>query len=81
MQRKARKHNNGNCETILERWHDDDKHRTSLSDIGWTEEQIIQYDAVALEDHSYVATRQVGTENPGKFIEQRRYSRTNEKVQ
>ena len=29
--------------TILERWHHDDKYRKSLSDIGWTEEQIIQY--------------------------------------
>ena len=24
---------------------------------GWTEEQIIQYDEIALEDHSHVATR------------------------
>ena len=28
-----------------------------LSDIGWTEEQIIEYDKIALEDHSHVATR------------------------
>ena len=33
--RKARKHKSGG------RWHDDDKYRKSLSDIGWTEEQII----------------------------------------
>ena len=39
------------------------KYRKSLSDIGWTEEQIIQYDAIALEDHSYVATRQERSRN------------------
>ena len=35
----------------------------SLSDIGWTEEQIIQYEAIALEDHSYIATRQERSQN------------------
>ena len=54
MLRKARKHKSGGYKTILERWHDDDKY----SDVGWTEEQIIQYDAIALEDHAYVATCQ-----------------------
>ena len=49
--------------TILERWHDDGKYRKSLSDVGWTEEQIIQYDAIALEDHSYVASWQEGSRN------------------
>ena len=49
--------------TILERWYDDDKYRKSLSDIGWTEEQIIQYDASALEDHSNVATWQERSRN------------------
>ena len=42
-------------ETILERWHKDDDYRKSLSDIEWTEEQIIQYDKIALEDHSNIA--------------------------
>ena len=32
-------------------------HRESLSKVGWTEEQIIQYDELALEDHSDIATR------------------------
>ena len=58
MLRKARKHTSGGYKTILERWHDDDKYRKSLSDIGWTEEQIIQCGAIALEGHSYVATLQ-----------------------
>ena len=31
------------------------KYRKSLSEIGWTEEQIIQYDDLAVEDHSYIA--------------------------
>ena len=56
MLRKARSNKNGSCKTILERWYKDDQYRKSLSDIGWTGEQIKQYDAVALEDHSYVAT-------------------------
>ena len=34
-------------------WKDGTK---SVSDIGCTEEQIIQHDAIALEDPSYVAT-------------------------
>ena len=63
VMRRARKHKSGGYKTILERWHDDDKYRKSLSDIGWTEEQIIQYDAIALEDHSYVATWQETSRN------------------
>ena len=45
------------------RWRDDDKCRKSLSDVGWTEEQIIQYDAIALEDDSHVATWQERSRN------------------
>ena len=56
MLRKARSNKNGNCKTFLERWCKDDQYRKSLSDIAWTEEQIKQYDAVAVEDHSHVAT-------------------------
>ena len=44
--------------TILERWHKDDTYCSSLSDIGWIDEQIIQCDDLALEDHSYIATRE-----------------------
>ena len=57
MLQKARQPKHGCYKTILERWHKDDKYRKSLSDIGWTEEQVIQYDERALEDHSYIATR------------------------
>ena len=68
MLRKARKHKSGGYKTILERWHDVDEYRKSLSDIGCTEEQIIQYDEIAMEDHSCVATRQERSRN-GKNLE------------
>ena len=62
---KARKHQSGGYNNNLDRWHNDDKYRKSLSDIGWSEEQIIQWNEMALKDHSYVATRlekkEVGT--------------------
>ena len=61
--KKARKHKSGGYKNILDRWHNDDKYRKSLSDIGWTEERINQYDEIALEDHSYIATRQEGSRN------------------
>ena len=63
MLKKARKLKSGGDKNILERWHDDDKYRNSLTGIGWTEEQIIQYDAIALEDQSHVATRQERSRN------------------
>ena len=45
MLRKTRSNKNGNCKTVLETWYKDEQYRMSLSDIGWTEEQIKQYDA------------------------------------
>ena len=57
MLKEARKHKHG-YRNILDRWNDDDKNRKSLSDVGWIEEGIIQYDEIALEDHSHVATKQ-----------------------
>ena len=63
MLKKARKHKNGGYKNILDRWNNDDKYRKSLSDIGRTEEQIIRYDAIALEDHSFVATWQERSRN------------------
>ena len=60
---KARQPKHGGYKTILERWHKDDKYRKSLSEIVWTEEQIIQYDELALGDHSYIATREERTRN------------------
>ena len=56
MLRKAQLPKHGSCETILERWSTDAVYQKSLSDEGWTEEKIRQYDALDLEDHSYEAT-------------------------
>ena len=53
---KAQNKKNGCCNTILERWHKGERYRKSLSEHGWTEEQFRQYDALALEDQSFVAT-------------------------
>ena len=63
MLRKVRKRKSGGHKTVLGRLHDDDKYRKSLSDIGWTEEQIIQFDEIALEDHSYVDSWQESSRN------------------
>ena len=47
MLQKARQPKHGGSKTILE-------FRKSLSEIGWTGEQIIQYDIIALEDHFFL---------------------------
>ena len=57
MLQKGRQLKHGGHKSILERWHKDDQYRNSLSLIGWIEEQIIEHDNIALEDHSYVATK------------------------
>ena len=46
------------CSAILDRWYKDDLYRGSLSKLGWDEETIMEYDKIALEDHSYTATRE-----------------------
>ena len=48
MLRKTNFPKNGSCQTILERWHTDADYQMSMSDEGWTEEKIRQYDALAL---------------------------------
>ena len=53
---KSRQPKHGGSKTILEKWHKDDDNRKSLSDIGWTGEEIIQFDKNALEDHSKIST-------------------------
>ena len=63
MLQKARQPKHGGNKSILERWHKDEQYRKSVSEIGWTEEQIIEYDKIALEDHSYVATRSERIQN------------------
>ena len=54
MLQKARQPKHGGHTSMLEIWHNDDKHRESLSKIEWTEDQTIQYDELAL---AYTATR------------------------
>ena len=63
MLKKARKHKNGGYRNILDRWNNDDKYRKSSSDIGWPEERTIQHDEIALEDHSYIATKEERSRN------------------
>ena len=53
MLKKARNNKNGS-KNVLDRWNNDNKYRKSLSDIVWTEERIMQYDEITLEDHSYI---------------------------
>ena len=48
-----------------------DKYRKSLSDIGWTEEQIVHYNAIALADHSLrgdMARKKSERQIVGKFL-------------
>ena len=52
MLQKARQPKHGENKSMLERWHKDEQYRKSLSEIGWTEEQIFEYDNIALEDHA-----------------------------
>ena len=68
MLQKALQPKHGGYRKILERWHNDDKHRESLSKIGWTEEQIIQYEELALGDHSYFATREERIRNEKSWV-------------
>ena len=56
MLRKAKLPKNGSCETLLERLYTDAVYQKSLSGGSWTEEKLRQYDALALEHHSYEAT-------------------------
>ena len=68
MLQKARQPKHGGHKTILERWQKDDEYRTSLLEIGWTEEQIIQDDELALEDHRFSATRDEGDRNENIWV-------------
>ena len=63
MLKNARKHKHVGYKNILDRWNNDDKCRKYLSDIGWAKDNIIQDDEIALEGHSYTATRQERSQN------------------
>ena len=68
MLQEARQPKHGGNKSILERWHKDEQYRKSFSEIGWTEEQIIEYDKIALEDRSYVATRSERIQNTKHWV-------------
>ena len=68
MLQTARQPKPGGRSSILERWHDDDEHRKSLSLIEWTEQKRIEHDKIAFEDHSYVATRAERIQNSKHWI-------------
>ena len=59
MLKKARQEKHGSHSSILARWHNDYEYGNSLSQIGWTEQQIMLFDRIALENLSYVATRAI----------------------
>ena len=59
MLHKAGQKNHGEHSSILARWLSDCKYRDSLTRIGWTEQDIMPFDRIALENHSYGATRSV----------------------
>ena len=65
---KVRQPKHGGHTSMFESWHKDAQYRKSLSEIGWTEEQIIEFDKIALEDHSYVATRSEIIQNSKHWI-------------
>ena len=49
-------------EHFLARWHSNYKYRNSLTRIGWTEQDIILFDRIALENHSKFKTLDSHTE-------------------
>ena len=57
MLHKAGQKKYGGHSSILARWHSDYKYRDSLTHIGWTEQDIMLFDRIALESNSYVATK------------------------
>ena len=64
MLKKAQKKQ---CSAILDRWYKDYLYRGSLSKVGWNEENIMEYDNIALEDHSYTATREERRRNENSW--------------
>ena len=65
---KAGQKKHGGHSSILARCHKDYEYINSLSLVGWTEQDIILYDIIALENHSYVATRAERIRNSEHWI-------------
>ena len=68
MLQKARQPKHGGHQSILERWHKDYDYRNSFSLTGWTEEHFIQYDKLALEEHSCVSTPKARARNEKNWV-------------
>ena len=57
MLHEAGQKKHGQHSTIHARWLRDERYRKSLSDKGWKESDIMLFDRIALENHTYTATR------------------------
>ena len=68
MLHKAGQKKHGGHSSILARWHNEYSYRDSLTRIGWTEQDIMLFDRVVLENHSYVATRAERIRNSEHWI-------------
>ena len=68
MLHKAGQKKHGEHSSILARWLSDNKYRKSLSDIGWAEQDIMLFDRIALETHSYVAPKAERIRNSEHWI-------------
>ena len=68
MLKKARQKKHGRLPTILSGWYASESYRNSLSDIGWREHHIMLYYRIAVEKHTYVATRAERVQNSKHWI-------------
>ena len=66
--KKTRQEKHGSHSSILARWNNDYKYRNSLSLIGWTEQDIMLFDSIALENHSYITTKAETIRNSTHWI-------------
>ena len=64
MLKKAQKKQ---CSAILDSWYKDDLYRGSLSKLGRNEATLMEYDKIALEDHSCTATREERRRNENSW--------------
>ena len=68
MLHKAGQKKHGGHSAILAMWHNEYSYRDSLTRIGWTEQDIMLFDRIAWENHSYVATRAERIRNSEHWI-------------
>ena len=68
MLHKAGQKKHGGHSSFLARWHNEYSYRDSLTRIGWTEQDIMLFDRITWENHSYVATRAERIRNSEHWI-------------